>query len=101
MNEIIPERELTTAEMNEAQQYALVIEWSPEDDAFVVSIPDSPGIHTQGATRAEAAMAGDEVLALWLSSRRRAGRPIPPATLNARYGTSPPTPAKEATRRMV
>ncbi len=99
MNEIIPEHELTTAELKEAQQYALVIEWSPEDDAFVVSIPDIPGIHTHGATRVEAATAGDEVLALWLSSRRRAGRPIPPAMFNARHGTSTPTPAKEATRR--
>ena len=100
MNEIIPERELTGAELQEAQQYALVIEWSPEDDAFVVSIPDIPGIHTHGATRVEAAMAGDEVLALWLSSRRRSGRPIPPATFNARYGTSTPAPANEVTRRM-
>jgi predicted RNase H-like HicB family nuclease len=100
MNEIMPEREMTAAELKEAQQYALVIEWSPEDDAFVVSIPDIPGIHTHGATRAEAATAGDEVLALWLSSRRRAGRPIPPATFNARYGISTPAPANEVTRRI-
>lgn len=99
MNEIIPERELTPAELQEAHQYALVIEWSPEDDAFVVSIPDVPGIHTHGATRVEAAAAGDEVLALWLSSRHRSGRPIPPPTFNARYGTSTPAPAREATRR--
>jgi predicted RNase H-like HicB family nuclease len=98
MNEFIPERELTAAELKEAQQYALFIDWSPEDDAFVVSIPDIPGIHTHGATRAEAATAGDEVLALWLSSRR-AGRPVPRATFNARYGTSMPSPAKEITRR--
>lgn len=100
MNEIIPERELTTAELNESQRYALVIEWSPEDDAFVVSIPDIPGIHIHGATRVEAATAGDEALALWLSSHRRAGRPIPPATFNARYGTTTPSPANEVTRRM-
>lgn len=100
MKEIIPERELTSAELKEAQQYALVIEWSPEDAAFVVSIPDIPGIHTHGATRAEAATAGDEVLALWLSSRRRAGRPIPPATFNARYGLGTHSTAQDATRRV-
>ena len=99
MNEIIPERELTSAELKEAEQYALVIEWSPEDDAFVVSIPDIPGIHTHGATRVEAAMAGDEVLALWLASRRRSGRSIPPAAFNARFGTSTPSPANDVTRR--
>ena len=91
---------ITRDDIDSALQYAVIIEWSAEDDAFVVSIPDIPGIHTHGATRVEAAMAGDEVLALWLSSRRRSGRPIPPATFNARYGTSTPAPANEVTRRM-
>jgi predicted RNase H-like HicB family nuclease len=49
-----------------AARYAFVIEWSSEDIAFIASVPDIPGIHTHGATRAEAAAAGDQVLALWL-----------------------------------
>ena len=85
MSKIMPERELTAEELSEARAYALVIEWSPEDDAFVVSVPDIPGIHTHGATRAEAAAAGDEVVALWLSARRRSGHPLPTASFAARH----------------
>jgi predicted RNase H-like HicB family nuclease/DNA-binding XRE family transcriptional regulator len=61
-----------------ALRYALVIEWSPEDDAFVVSVPDIPGLHTHGSTREEAATMGDEALALWITGARRRGVPLPP-----------------------
>ena len=37
-----------------ALRFAQIIEWSPEDDAFVVSVPDIPDLHTHGATREEA-----------------------------------------------
>jgi DNA-binding transcriptional regulator YiaG len=94
----VQERELMTEELAEARQYAIVIEWSPEDDAFVVSVPDIPGIHTHGTTRAEAATAGDEVLALWLSARRRSGKPIPTARFSARYATSALQPAPDSER---
>jgi DNA-binding transcriptional regulator YiaG len=83
------ERELTAEELANAGQYALVIEWSPEDDAFVASVPDIPGIHTHGSTRAQAAEAGDQVLALWLSARKKSGQPIPTANFVARYATRP------------
>jgi putative transcriptional regulator len=98
MGEERSERELTQEELAEAHRYALVIEWSPEDDVFVVSVPDIPGIHTHGATREEATVAGDQVLALWLSARRRAGRPVPSPSFNARYATSALLPANDAQR---
>jgi DNA-binding transcriptional regulator YiaG len=88
MSDDLSERELTAEELAEARRYALVVEWSPEDDAFVVSVPDIPGIHTHGATREEAAATGDQVLALWLSARRRSGHSIPDPRFNARYATS-------------
>jgi DNA-binding transcriptional regulator YiaG len=96
--ETMPERELTSAELEEARQYALVVEWSPEDDVYVVSIPDIPGIHTHGATRAEAATAGEEVLALWLSARRRSGHHVPRPRFNARYATKALPTLSEAHR---
>jgi DNA-binding transcriptional regulator YiaG len=83
----LPERELTSEELADAHRYTLIIEWSPEDEAFIVSVPDIPGIHTHGATREEAAFAGDQVLALWLSARRRASRSVPSPTFTARYAT--------------
>jgi DNA-binding transcriptional regulator YiaG len=88
MSEQAPERELSPEELAEAARYALIIEWSSEDEAFIVSVPDIPGVHTHGATRDEAAAAGDQVLALWLSARRRANRPVPTPAFNARFATS-------------
>lgn len=52
----------------------MVIEWSDEDQLFLVSFPDCPGAHTHGRTRAEAAEMGEEVIALLLD-----GETNPPA----------------------
>ena len=98
MSDELSERELSPEELAEAHRYALVIEWSPEDDAFVVSVPDIPGIHTHGPTREGAAAAGDQVLALWLSARRRAGRAVPSPVFNARYATDALPAANDAER---
>ncbi len=92
------ERELTQDEIANALRYAIIIEWSPEDDAFIVSYPDVPGIHTHGATRSEAAENGDQVLALWLSARKKSGRLIPVPSFNARYATDPMAPVNDAER---
>lgn len=92
MNDVVVERDPSSEELEAARQYALVIEWSPEDAAFVVSVPDIPEIHTHGATREEAAMAGDHVLALWLSARRRSGHTVPSPSFQARYGGAPSIP---------
>lgn len=53
-------------EWAKVRRYAMVIEWSDEDQLFLVSIPDFPGAHTHGRTRAEAAALGEEVIALLL-----------------------------------
>ena len=61
------------------RRYAMVIEWSDEDQLFLVSIPDLPGAHTHGRTRAEAAAMGEEVIALLLDGEVKA----PPARFTA------------------
>ena len=53
-------------EWEKVRRYAMVIEWSDEDQLFLVSIPDFPGAHTHGRTRAEAAEMGEEVITLLL-----------------------------------
>lgn len=53
-------------EWEKMRRYAMVIEWSDEDQLFLVSIPDFPGAHTHGRTRAEAAAMGEEIIALLL-----------------------------------
>jgi predicted RNase H-like HicB family nuclease len=61
-------------EWTKVRRYAMVIEWSDEDQLFLVSLPDWPGAHTHGRTRAEAAEMGEEVIALLLD-----GETNPPA----------------------
>ncbi len=78
MDDGVDRSELTAEELAEARPYALSIEWSLEDKAFIVSVPDLPGVHTHGATREEAATMGDEVIAVSLTAMRHAGRPVPP-----------------------
>jgi predicted RNase H-like HicB family nuclease/DNA-binding XRE family transcriptional regulator len=68
---------LTPEELAAARPYPLLIEWSREDEAFIVSVPDMPGVRTHGATREEAAEMGDEVVAIVLGHLQAAGRPIP------------------------
>ena len=98
MMDDMPERELTQDEIADAHRYAIIVEWSPEDDAFIVSYPDIPGIHTHGATRSEAADNGDQVLALWLSARKKSGKVIPVPSFNARFATHPIAPVNDSER---
>jgi predicted RNase H-like HicB family nuclease/DNA-binding XRE family transcriptional regulator len=93
MGDKVDRSELTPDELAEARPYPLVIEWSPEDDAFIVSVPDLPGVHTHGATREEAAAMGDEVVAIVLGYLRETGRPVPPPSpySGLETGEHPPT----------
>jgi DNA-binding transcriptional regulator YiaG len=64
-------------EFAEARRYAMQIEWSPEDQVFVVSFPDAPGVMTHGATREEAATMGEDAIISWLTALRDAHLPVP------------------------
>jgi predicted RNase H-like HicB family nuclease len=55
----------------------MLIQWSDEDDAYVVSFSEFPSSHTHGATYEEAAKNGEEVLNLLMRSYAQEGRPLP------------------------
>lgn len=61
----------------EAQRYSMVIEWSDEDAAYIVTVPELPGCQTHGATYAEAVRQGEDAIATWLTIARAHGDPIP------------------------
>ncbi len=66
-------------------RYSMRIEWSPLDDAFVVTVPELPGCRTHGATYAEAAQHGVEAIQSWLDAALADGEtPPPPRTLEDR-----------------
>lgn len=61
----------------DAQTYSMVLEWSPVNDVWIVSVPELPGLHTHGETRAEAIEMGEEVIALWIAGLRKHGQAVP------------------------
>ncbi len=49
-------------------KYGMIIQWSDEDQAFVVSLPDFPSAHTHGASYEEAARNGEAALELLIEN---------------------------------
>ncbi|HEY7349218.1 MAG TPA: hypothetical protein VH599_12970 [Ktedonobacterales bacterium] len=45
-------------------RYSILIQWSPEDQCYVVTLPEWGNAHTHGATYAEAAEMAQEALEL-------------------------------------
>lgn len=67
-------------------QYSMLIQWSEEDQLFLVTIPEfadrvvMPCTH--GITREEATRNGEEVMEMYLEAWQEEGEPIPePSTL--------------------
>ena len=58
-------------------RYELIIYWSKEDDSFIVEVPELPGCMADGRTYAEAVANAEVVIAEWIETARRLGRPIP------------------------
>jgi predicted RNase H-like HicB family nuclease len=66
----------------EPLRYAMVIEWSEDDQAYVVSFPewDATGlyfVHTHGESYEQAVKNGQEVLADLVALAREQGKPLP------------------------
>ena len=63
-------------------QYSMLIEWSEEDQAYLVTLPEwanrvlMPATH--GSTYSEAVQHGQEVLELLMNDSLRDGEPLPP-----------------------
>ena len=70
------------SDQNECIRYSMLIQWSDEDDAYIVTVPELPGCITHGATYDEAVKRGQEAIESWIEANRAWGHPIPaPHTL--------------------
>jgi len=58
-------------------RYSMVIEWSDEDDAFIVTVPELPGCVTHGTTYEEALRQGHDAIESVVDSLRAWGEPLP------------------------
>jgi predicted RNase H-like HicB family nuclease len=67
--------------MGEQLRYLLVIQWSNEDQVYIVSFPEweADGLigHTHGDSYEEAVRKGKEVLHILMESARAEGEPLP------------------------
>ena len=57
--------------------YSMSINWSDEDDAFIVEFPDFPDCKTHGDNYQEAAKNGEEVLELLIETYKAKGKKLP------------------------
>ena len=58
--------------------YAMILEWDPNDQIYVVTVPELPGCMTHGSTREEAVRQGQDALESWIDVAREDGAPMPP-----------------------
>ncbi len=58
-------------------RYSMIVEWSKEDEAFIVTVPELVGCRTHGATYAEAARQGQDALESWVDAARADGETLP------------------------
>jgi predicted RNase H-like HicB family nuclease len=55
----------------------MLIQWSDEDQAYIVTLPEFGGPKTHGDTYEEAAKNGREVLEMLIESSLERGEPLP------------------------
>ena len=54
------------------------IQWSEEDKAYIVTVPELPGCQTHGETYEEAVQQGKDAIASWIMVAEELVRPVPP-----------------------
>jgi len=65
--------------MNEQyNHYSMYIQWSEEDKAYIVTVPELPGCQTHGETYEEAVQQGKDAIASWIMVSEELIRPVPP-----------------------
>lgn len=57
--------------------YAIVIYWSDEEDAFIAEVPELPGCMADGTTYQDALSNMQLVMQEWIETAEEVGRPIP------------------------
>ena len=58
-------------------KYSIIIDWSDEDNKYIVTLPDFKNSHTHGATYEEAVKNAQEALELLVESFEELGLALP------------------------
>ena len=74
-------REVSEQELSSVRdadlRYAVTIEWSDTDQAYIARVPDLPGCTADGATYEQAAAEIREAMRLWLWVAKDRGETVP------------------------
>lgn len=62
---------------NNISKYSMLISWSKEDQAYIVSVPDLPGCMADGKTPEEAIKNAEIIIQEWIECTMKEGREIP------------------------
>ncbi len=62
----------------DSKRYSMVIQWSDEDQAYIVTVPELPGCMTHGETYEEAVQQGQDAIESWIMAAIADNDPIPP-----------------------
>ncbi len=63
------------------RRYSMTIQWSDEDDAYIVTVPEFPGCMTHGSTYEEAARQGQDAIESWVEANMSWGHEVPAPSL--------------------
>ena len=61
----------------DAIRYSMLIQWSDEDNAYIVTVPELPGCKTHGDTYEEAVQQGKDAIETWILFLNDIGEVIP------------------------
>ncbi len=61
------------------EHYSMIIQWSDDDNAYIVTVPELPGCKTHGETYEEAVRQGRDAIDSWIMVAEELGRPVPPS----------------------
>ena len=61
----------------DALHYSMLIQWSDEDEAYIVTVPELPGCKTHGSTYEEAVQQGKDAIETWILFLNDIGEVIP------------------------
>ena len=59
------------------KHYSMSIEWSDEDQAYIVTVPELPGFRTHGDTYIEAVQQGEDAIESWIMAAIADNDPVP------------------------
>lgn len=59
------------------KRYSMIIQWSDEDQAYIVTVPELPGCRTHGETYEEAVKQGQDAIESWIMAALADNDPIP------------------------